>query len=190
MRRLIALIASLMFLELVFFGVLSPMLPGLKREFGLSTSETGVLVATYAIGSVLGAAPAVMLAARVGVRTTALASLLALALSSLLFGWGTSYAVLLTARLAQGIAGAACFTAAMVWLLEVAPPERRGVLVGLAFGISEAGSIAAPVIGGGAATIGRDVAFSMPTMTTSDLCTAGTRSAWRLPRRPSYSRSC
>jgi len=134
-RRLIALITALMFLELVFFGVLSPMLPGLKHDFGLSTSQAGLLVAAYAVGAIVGALPAVMLSGRAGVRSAALASLLAFAATSVAFGLATSYAGLLASRFAQGFAGAACFTAAMVWLLEVAPINRRGVLIGIAFGL-------------------------------------------------------
>src|SRR5205823_11711381 len=102
-----------MFLELVFFGVLSPMLPGLKHQFGLSTSQAGILVAAYAVGSMIGALPAVVLAARAGVRTAALGSLLAFAATSLAFGLVDSFPTLLASRFAQGFTGAACFTAAL-----------------------------------------------------------------------------
>jgi predicted MFS family arabinose efflux permease len=159
-RRLLALITALMFLELVFFAVLSPLLPGLKRDFSLSTSQAGLLVAAYAIGAVVFAIPAVMVAARVGVRTTALASLAAFAVTSVAFGVADSYAGLIASRFLQGMAGAACFTSAMVWLLDVAPAERRGALLGLAFGVSEAGAIAGPLVGGVAAAIGRAATFS------------------------------
>ncbi len=159
MRRLLALITTLMFLELIFFQVLSPLLPGLKREFALSTSQAGVLVAMYAVGAILGGLPAVMLAARVGVKSTAVGSLLAFAATSVAFGLAHSYGALLASRFAQGMAGAVCFTAAMVWLLEVAPEDRRGALLGFAFGVSEAGAIAGPVIGGVAAAAGRAATF-------------------------------
>ena len=159
MRRLLALITTLMFLELIFFQVLSPLLPGLKREFSLSTSQAGVLVAMYAVGAIVGGLPAVMLAARAGVKSTAVGSLLAFAATSVAFGLSRSYGALLVSRFAQGVAGAACFTAAMVWLLEVAPADRRGALLGFAFGVSEAGAIAGPVIGGVAAAAGRASTF-------------------------------
>src|SRR5262249_6800994 len=135
-------------------------LPGLKRDMSLSTFQAGLLVAAYSVGAVVFAIPAVMVAARVGVRTTALASLTALAITSVAFGVADSYAGLIASRFVQGMAGAACFTSAMVWLLEVAPARRRGVLLGLAFGVSEAGSIAGPVVGGVAAAIGRAAMFA------------------------------
>jgi predicted MFS family arabinose efflux permease len=158
-RRLLALITALMFLELVFFAVLSPLLPGLKHDLGLSTSQAGVLVGMYALGAIVGAIPATMLAARAGVRTTAIASLIAFAATSVAFALVHGYDALLAARFAQGLAGATCWTGAMVWLLEVAPVQRRGELLGFAFGVSEAGAIAGPVVGGVAAAAGRSLTF-------------------------------
>lgn len=159
MRRLLALTTALMFLELVFFTVLSPLLPGLKHELGLSTSQAGVLVAAYAVGCAVGAIPALMIVVRLGVRTTALASLATFAAMSVVFGLANGYDALLAARFAQGLAGAACWTAAMLWLLDVAPLDRRGELLGIAFGVSEAGAIAGPAAGGVAAAAGRAATF-------------------------------
>jgi predicted MFS family arabinose efflux permease len=159
MRRLLALTTSLMLLELVFFTVLSPLLPGLKHELGLSTSQTGVLVAMYAVGCAVGAIPALLIVVRLGVRTTAVLALAAFATMSLLFGLAHGYDELLAARLVQGFAGAVCWTAAMLWLLETAPLTRRGELLGIAFGVSEAGAIAGPAAGGVAAAVGRAPTF-------------------------------
>ncbi len=159
MRRLLTLISALMFLELFFFAVLSPLLPGLKHELDLSTSQTGLLVAMYALGALVAAIPATMVAVRVGVKPMALVSLVTFAAMSVAFGLAHSYPTLLAARLAQGMAGAALWTAAMVWLLEGAPAPRRGEMLGFAFGVSEAGAIAGPVMGGLAAAIGRGPTF-------------------------------
>jgi predicted MFS family arabinose efflux permease len=159
-RRLLALTTSLMFLELVFFTVLSPLLPDLKHQLGLSTSQAGVLVAMYAVGCAVGAIPALMIVVRLGVRTTALVSLATFAAMSVVFGLADGYGALLAARFVQGLAGATCWTAAMLWLLEVAPLQRRGELLGFAFGVSEAGAIAGPAAGGIAAAAGRATTFA------------------------------
>jgi MFS transporter, DHA1 family, inner membrane transport protein len=148
-----------MFLELVFFTVLSPLLPELKGDLGLSTSQAGVLVAMYAVGCAVGAIPALLIVVRLGVRTTALASLATFAAMSVVFGLANGYDALLVARFVQGLAGATCWTAAMLWMLEVAPAQRRGELLGIAFGVSEAGAIAGPAAGGVAAAAGRATTF-------------------------------
>src|ERR1700746_1320697 len=170
-----------MFLELVFFTVLSPLLPELKHQLGLSTSQAGVLVAMYAVGCAVGAIPALLIVVRLGVRTTALVSLATFAAMSVVFGLADAYGELLAARFVQGLAGAACWTVAMLWLLEVAPLQRRGELLGFAFGVSEAGrgggagaggllgfafgvsgagAIAGPAAGGIAAAAGRATTFA------------------------------
>ncbi|MGD0452091.1 MAG: MFS transporter [Solirubrobacteraceae bacterium] len=153
------MISALMFLELFFFAVLAPLLPGLKRELDLSTSQAGVLVAMYAFGALVAAVPATLIAVRAGVKPTAVVSLVLFAAMSIAFGLAHSYPALLAARFAQGVAGAALWTAAMVWLLETAPAQRRGEMLGFAFGISEAGAIAGPLMGGLAAGVGRGPAF-------------------------------
>ncbi len=159
MRRLLALITALLFLEMIFLVVLSPLLPQLRDELGLSTAQAGVLLAMYAVGALVGAVGAVLLAIRLGPRETALISLVLFAASSAAFGLLDVYPGLLAARLVQGIAGATCWTAGTVWLLDVAPVKRRGVLLGLAFGIAEAGAIAGPLIGALAAGAGRAPIF-------------------------------
>ncbi len=159
MRRLLALTTALLFLELLFFGLLSPLLPGLKREFDLSTAAVGVLMASYALGAIVGAALALVLCTRNGPRTAAVASLVAFAASSAAFGFAPTYAALLGARFLQGVAGATCWTAGLVWLLEVGPVGRRGELLGYAFGVAEAGAILGPALGGVAAAAGRAAAF-------------------------------
>jgi predicted MFS family arabinose efflux permease len=158
-RRLLALTTALMFIELVFFSVLSPLLPSLKSTLGLSTSQAGLLVAMYAVGCAAGAIPALLVVVRFGVRRTAIFSVATLGAMSVLFGLAHSYDALLAARFVQGIAGAACWTAAMLWLLDVAPLDRRGELLGVAFGVSEAGAIAGPAAGGIASAAGRASTF-------------------------------
>ena len=59
-----------------------------------------------------------MIVVRLGVRTTALVSLATFAAMSVVFGLAHGYDALLLARFAQGLAGAACWTAAMLWLLR------------------------------------------------------------------------
>jgi DHA1 family quinolone resistance protein-like MFS transporter len=159
MRRLVVLISAVLFLEMLFMAVLSPLLPGLRHELGLSTAQAGVLTAMYAAGAMAGAVVSILVALRVGPKRTMLISLVLFAATSVAFGLAGSYPALLASRFAQGVAGAACWTGGMVWLLEVAPVRHRGEWLGLAFGVSEAGAIAGPVVGGIAASVGRPETF-------------------------------
>ena len=174
-RRLLLFISAMMFLELFFFAVLSPLLPSLKHELGLSTAQAGLLVAMYALGGLVGAVPAVMIVVRAGVKLTAIASLATFAVVSVAFGLVHSYDALLATRFSQGLCAAALWTSAMVWLLEGAPVERRGEMLGFAFGVSEAGAIAGPVVGGVAAAIGRGWTFAAVAAFSLLLAAVGTR---------------
>lgn len=159
LRGLLALVSALLFLETVFLTLISPLLPHLQDELGLSTTQAGMLLGMYALGGLLAAVGAVAVTNRYGARAAGAASLLVFALASLGFGLADSYLGLLATRLMQGLAGAACWTAGMVWLLEVAPVSRRGEMIGAAFGVAEAGAIAGPFFGGLAASLGRAEVF-------------------------------
>lgn len=159
-RSLLGLLSAQLFLEATFFALLAPLIPSLKHDVHLSTSAAGVLVAMYGVGGILGAIPSTLFAARVSARATAVLGLGTFAVTSVVFGLAHDYELLLAARLAQGIGGAACWTGGMVWLLEVAPVARRGELVGIGFGVAEAGAILGPVLGGIAVAIGRGPTFA------------------------------
>lgn len=175
MRRLLLLVTALMFLEQLFFAVLSPLLPGLEHQLQVGTAALGVLTAMYALGGLLGVLPAVLVVLRAGARSTAVASLLGLAAASVVFGLARSYPLLLAARFAEGVSGATCWTAAMVWLLDAAPAARRGELLGFAFGVSEAGAIAGPAIGALAVAVGRSATFLAVAVVCLALCWATSR---------------
>ncbi len=159
-RGLIALIAALLFLEAVFFTLLAPLVPDLRHQLHLSTAQAGLLVAMYGLGGIAAAIPTTAFAAHANVRATALLGLAIFVATSLLFGFAHSYSLLVIARLGQGIGGVACWTGGMVWLLEVAPVTQRGELVGIGFGVAEAGAILGPVLGGAAAAAGRAPMFA------------------------------
>jgi MFS family permease len=67
--------------------------------------------------------------------------------------------VLATARLVQGVAGAASWAAALAWLVEVAPRDRRGQLIGTTLGMGIAGAMGGPVLGAVAEALGPALVF-------------------------------
>jgi MFS family permease len=80
--------------------------------------------------------------------------------SSVGFALADSYPVLFAARLFQGMGSAFTWAGAFSWLLAAAPRERRGEVIGAAMGAAVAGALFGPVIGAGAALLGRAVVFS------------------------------
>jgi MFS family permease len=160
MRRLLALSCSIVLVDTIFFAALSPLLPRFAEELDLSKAESGLLVATYALGGVLGAIPSGLVATRLGVKATVVLGLSLVAVTSVLFGIVTDYWLLDLTRLAQGIASAFCWTGALAWLVDATSQERRGETIGIAMSAAIVGALLGPVLGAAAVHFGRLAAFS------------------------------
>ncbi len=160
MRRLLALVSSIVMVETIYFSALSPILPSLTEEFGLSKTGAGVLVACYAIGGLLSAVPAAWLTTRLGVKPTVLIGLAMLSLLSVVFGYADSSWVADLARLGQGFGAGLAWTGGLTWLISASPTDRRGEMIGVAMGAAVFGALLGPVLGGVAALVGRGPAFA------------------------------
>jgi putative MFS transporter len=139
MSRLFALVCAMVLVEGSLFTALGPLLPHLRAEFGLSASQAGLLAAAYVIGAVIATVPAAVGAVRLGVKATAAVGLGVLGGMSLGFAFGATYPELVATQLAAGIGAGVMWVAAMTWLIDVTPAERRGEVIGTAFGVSAVG---------------------------------------------------
>ena len=160
MRRLLLLVSAIMLVDAVFFSALTPLLPHYAETLHLSKAGAGILTGTFGIGTLVGAIPAGILAARLGPKTVALLGLGLLASTSLAFGFGGNVWVLDVARFLQGVGGACTWTSSLAWLVAVAPRERRGELLGTALGAGIAGALLGPALGSAAASVGTRPVFS------------------------------
>jgi MFS family permease len=160
MRRLFLLVATVVFVDTMFFAAVAPLLPHYSDELDLSKTAAGVLTAAYPAGTFAGSLPGGWLAARWGVKPTLLSGLALLGVSSLAFAFGNHIVLLDLARFVQGVGGAFMWAAGMAWLVSAAPPERRGELIGSALAAAIVGVLFGPVLGGAATLVGPEVVFS------------------------------
>jgi MFS family permease len=160
MRRLFALVATVVLVDTMFYAAITPLLPHYVDELGLSKSAAGVLSAAYAAGTLIGSLPSGWFAARFGARRTILVGLSLMASSSLAFAFANEIAILDVARFVQGIGGACAWTGGLAWLLMVAPEGRRGELIGSALAAAIAGVLLGPVLGAAATLAGPEPVFS------------------------------
>lgn len=158
-RGLVASVAAVLALDGAFYSAVTPLLPSLQTELGLSDGGAGLLVGAYAIGLLVAAIPAGWLTARIGARSAMLVSLLLFGAACAGFALGASALVLGVMRGLQGVAAALSWTAAFAWLVAAAPKGRHGLLIGSAISASVVGSLTGPVLGSVAAHIGRAEVF-------------------------------
>jgi MFS family permease len=148
-----------MVVDTAAYAAITPLLPKLSDEYGLTKATAGALSASYPVGTVVLALPAGALASRFGPRRTILVALGVLAGSSLVFGLASSAPVLIAARTLQGFGAAAVWAGGLAWVIAVAPRDRRAEAIGAAIGAAISGSLGGPILGALADGLGRGVVF-------------------------------
>ena len=144
----------------MLFGALAPLIPGYADEFGLSKTGAGLLVAAFGAGALFGGIPGGLAAARWGPKVAVVAGLALLALSSFAFAAAEGPWALGLARLVQGFSSTTTWAGALAWLTVATPRERRGELIGTAFGAAVFGAILGPMFGAVADAVSVRVSFA------------------------------
>lgn len=178
MRRLVVFVSVVVFVDAMLFGALAPLVPGYADEFGLSKSGAGLLAGAFGAGALLGGVPGGLAAARWGARRSVVAGLVLLAAACFAFALGGNVWTLGVARFVQGASSTVTWAGALTWLTVATPRNRRGELLGTAFGAAVFGAIVGPVFGAGAELVGIRVTFAAVGTVALGLCAwAATRPA-------------
>ncbi len=137
----------IVFIDLVGFGLVIPLLPFYAVRFGAAAPEVTWLLATYSLMQLLAAPFWGRLSDRVGRRPVLIASMTAAALAYLWLGAATKLWMLFGARALAG-ACAGNIAAAQAYIADITKPEDRAHgmgMIGAAFGL---GFILGPALGG------------------------------------------
>src|SRR5207237_9698713 len=140
------------FIDLIGFGIVLPLLPIYTRNFGASPFMIGAIMAAYSAMQFLVAPAWGRLSDRIGRRPVLLVSTAGAAMSYAVFALGSNLTgqaaliVVLGSRILAGICGAN-ITVAQAYIADITPPEhrsRRMGLIGMAFGL---GFVVGPALG-------------------------------------------
>ncbi len=153
-RPSILVIFLTVFIDLVGFGIVVPLVPVFSRHYGASGFVIGAIIASFSAMQFLFSPVWGKLSDRHGRRPILLLSTAGAALSYVVFALGsgiedhaTALWVLLLARTFAGICGGN-ITVAQAYIADITPPENRSKrmgLIGMAFGL---GFIFGPAISG------------------------------------------
>jgi MFS transporter, DHA1 family, tetracycline resistance protein len=146
-RSPLASILSIVFIDLIGFGMIIPILPLYAQRFQATEWQIGILLASYSFMQFLASPVLGWLSDRYGRKPVLLCSLVGSAAGYLLMANAASLGILFAARILAGIAGASVGTAS-AYIADITPPEDRSKrigLIGAAFGI---GFVLGPAIGG------------------------------------------
>ena len=136
------------FLGLIAVGSVLPVLPRYVRgPLDSSDLAVGVVIGSYAVTGLLLRPVAGRLADTRGRRPTVVVGALLVSLSGLLYLPHLGIPGLILARLVLGAGEGALYTAGSAWIVDMAPPERRGRILGL-YGLAVWGGLSVgPLLG-------------------------------------------
>jgi len=103
----------------------------IKADLALTYTMSGALTSVYFVGYAIGQVPWGALADRIGSRRVMVASILGIAVSTILFGFAQGFWQAALARLVAGLLGAGVFVPGVRLVSGWFPQEERGTALGI-----------------------------------------------------------
>ncbi|AZZ35699.1 MFS transporter [Bdellovibrio sp. qaytius] len=160
MKKPLIVIFFTVFIYLLGFGMIIPVLPLLSTHYGASAWEAGLLMSSYSLMQFIFAPFWGKLSDRYGRRPILMYCLLGEVISYLVLATSRSLEMLFVARIMTGFFGASISTAS-AYVSDVTTPENRSkgmALIGAAFGL---GFLFGPAIGGGLTVFAEKISTDM-----------------------------
>lgn len=147
------------FIDLLGFGIILPVLPFLAEQFGAGGFWVGAILTAYSAAQLVGALFLGRLSDRIGRRPVLLLSLVGSAVSLVGMGLANSLIALLLSRLLAGAFGGS-ITTAQAYIADVTNPSERTRYMGILGASMGMGFIFGPAIGAGLSGFGFGVTAS------------------------------
>src|SRR5918995_3406749 len=176
MSRPLQVIFLTIFVNLVGFGIIIPLLPFYASTFGASPFVVGLLFASFSLAQLIAAPLLGELSDRWGRRPVLILSLIGTAVSFAMLAVAPSLVMLFAARIVDGLSGGN-ITTARAYIADVTEeadrPKAYGLL-GAAFGL---GFIVGPALGAAFSHI----SYTAPIWAAAAITVAATVLAWVWP---------
>ncbi len=173
MSRPLLVIFLTVFVNLVGFGIIIPLLPFYAETFGASPVVIGLLFAAFSLAQLLAAPVLGVLSDRFGRRPVLIFSLVGTVVSFVMLAVAQSLAMLFAARVIDGLSGGN-ITIARAYIGDVTEPADRtrafGFL-GAAFGLGF-------IVGPGLAGVFAHISYTAPIWAAAAVTLVATAMAW------------
>ncbi len=137
-----------MFLVMVGFGIIIPVIPFYAEELGASPTQLGLLMAVYSLMQLLFAPMWGRISDRIGRKPVMMLGILGLSLSFFLMALATELWMLFAARIIGGFLSAANMPTVTAYVADITSEEDRGKGMGIIGASIGLGFIFGPAIGG------------------------------------------
>ncbi|WHY75128.1 MFS transporter [Neobacillus sp. WH10] len=137
-----------MFLVMVGFGIIIPVLPFYAEKIGANPTELGLLMAVYSLMQLIFAPLWGQVSDRIGRKPVMMIGIAGLAISFYMQAISTELWMLFAARILGGILSSANMPTAMAYVADITTDENRGKGMGIIGAASGLGFVFGPAIGG------------------------------------------
>jgi multidrug resistance protein len=148
-----------MFLVMVGFGIIIPVLPFYAEELGASPTELGLLMAVYSLLQFFFAPMWGRISDRIGRKPVILTGIFGLSLSFFMMALSSEVWMLFIARIIGGALSAANMPTVMAYVADITTEEDRSKGMGIIGAATGLGFIFGPAIGGMFTNISLDAPF-------------------------------
>lgn len=147
-NKSLPILFAIMFLVMVGFGIIIPVLPFYAENIGASPTELGLLMAIYSLMQLLFAPMWGRVSDRIGRKPVIMIGILGLSLSFFFMAISTDLWMLFAARIIGGILSSANMPTVMAYVADITSEEDRGKGMGIIGAATGLGFIFGPAIGG------------------------------------------
>lgn len=147
-KKVLPVLFLVMFLVMVGFGIIIPVIPFLAEKVGGSPTELGLLMASYSLMQLVFAPVWGRLSDRIGRKPIMIIGIAGLAISFFITAIADSLWLLFVARIIGGILSSANMPTAMAYVADITTTEDRSKGMGIIGAATGLGFVFGPAIGG------------------------------------------
>jgi multidrug resistance protein len=147
-KKVLPILFLIMFLVMVGFGIIIPVMPFFAEDMGANPTELGLLMAVYSFMQLISAPIWGRVSDKIGRKPVMMIGILGLSMSFILMAISSQLWMLFIARIIGGLLSSANMPTTMAYVADITSEEDRGKGMGIIGAATGLGFIFGPAIGG------------------------------------------